>query len=94
MFGVRISFHCISKDNFKVKVITAQLTLEALRKAFNKIFLALRGILLIMMRERHASRYVVQMTRNEEIGTRWFSNNDFTVTIALKMKRDKDIQPG
>ena len=92
MFGVKISFHSISKDNFED--ITAQLTLEAVRKTVNKIFLALRGILLIMMRERHANRYVVQMTRNEEIGTRWFSNNDFTVTIALKMKRDKDIQPG
>ena len=63
--------------------------------SFNTILEAMRGILLVMMRaNRHANRYVVKMSRNEEMGKSWFTNNDYTITLLLKMKRDKDIQPG
>ena len=55
---------------------------------------ALRGILLMITKER-SGRYEVRMTNSEQIGpSQWLRESDFTVALSVKMKRNKTISPG
>ena len=39
-------------------------------------------------------KYIVEMIKSEEVGEKWLKTSDFTARILLRMKRDKQVQPG